>query len=63
MSTHRDVHEITLYKKIYRGKRIVYDIDHDVFSVNNSVTTTNITVILLTVVIIKSVNKFSVLLF
>jgi len=64
MSTHRDVHEITLYPNKYiEKKRTVYDIDHDVFSVSKSVTTANITVIFLTIVIMKSVKKFPVLLF
>jgi hypothetical protein len=64
MSTHRDVQEITLYPNKYiEKKRIVYDIDHDVFSVSNSLTTANITVIFLTIVIMKSVKKFPVLLF
>lgn len=47
---------------MYGEKRIVCGIDHDVFSVNNNVTTANITVIFLTIVIMKIVKNFPVLL-
>jgi len=63
MSTNRDVQDITLYPNKYmEKKRIVCDIDHNVFSANNSITPANITVIFLTIGIMKSVKKFPFLL-
>jgi hypothetical protein len=45
-------------KQIYGGRGFAYDVDHGIFSLNNGVTSANITVIFLKTVITKGVKKF-----